>query len=88
MTWLPMTNCKSRLTHQSVYVLDWFHKRLPSSFHFWMNFYMSACFANDHQSMASHGVSSLRLHDFSSLMSSNCVDASRTDEPGSLAINR
>uniref|UniRef100_A0A2K2AKJ4 Uncharacterized protein n=1 Tax=Populus trichocarpa TaxID=3694 RepID=A0A2K2AKJ4_POPTR len=56
MTWLPMTNCKSRLTHQSVYVLDWFHKRLPSSFHFWMNFYMSACFANDHQSMASHGV--------------------------------
>jgi hypothetical protein len=49
---------------------------------------MSACFANDHQSMATHGVSSLRLHDFSSLMSSNCVDASRTDEPGSLAINR
>ncbi|KAH8509363.1 hypothetical protein H0E87_011210 [Populus deltoides] len=39
-------------------------------------------------SMATHGVSSLRLHDFSSLMSSNCVDASRTDEPGSLAINR
>jgi hypothetical protein len=38
MIWLPMTNCKSRLTHQSVYVLDWFHKRLPSSFHFWMNF--------------------------------------------------
>ncbi|KAL9394884.1 hypothetical protein Peur_014169 [Populus x canadensis] len=50
--------------------------------------WLYACFANDNQSMASHGVSSLRLHDFSSLMSSNCVDASRTDEPGSLAINR